>query len=94
MMSAERRTHRDTLQWALEAEDPGTDHVMGIMGRSVFFDVPGFDIIRDMIPEPMHLLDAGFMKTTCGRAFNSGTAHQTQPGYRRTNIAILDSYVK
>ena len=67
---------------------------MGITGKSVFFNVPEFDVITDILPEPMHLLDAGFMKNTCGRAFNSGSGPQTRPGYKRTNPSALNDYVR
>ena len=65
------------------------DHVYGITGKSVFFEAEGFDVIKDMMPEPMHLIDARFLKNTCCRTFNAGTAHQTKRGYRRTPTAKL-----
>ena len=94
MRSCERRTHNQTLLWANEVVETGATEVMGITGKSVFFNVPDFDVVQQMLPEPMHLLDAGFMKNTCGRAFNSGCGPQTKPGYKRTSICTLNDYVR
>lgn len=88
------RTHEETLQWANEAEENGLDHVNGIMGKSVFFEAPNFDVVQDMMPEPMHLLDCGFVKNTCMRTFNSGNAAQTIPGYRRSPSGKLSDEFK
>ena len=76
------RTHEETLQWANEAEENGLDHVNGIMGKSVFFEAPNFDVVQDMMPEPMHLLDCGFVKNTCMRTFNCGCLLYTSPSPR------------
>ena len=66
MRFSERRTHEETRTWANEAMEAQLDHVMGITGLSVFFEAPNFDVVLDMMPEPMHMLDGGFMKNTCG----------------------------
>ena len=94
MRFCERRTHDETRNWGTEAVESQVDHVMGITGESVFFEAPNFDVIHDMMPDPMHLLDMGFMKNTCGRTFNSGVQHQKEPGYRRTSVAKLIDLVK
>ena len=67
---------------------------MGLLEEVFFFEAPGFDVVRDMVPEPMHLLDRGFMKNTCGRTFKCGTGHQTEPGYRRTPSGKLSDKMR
>lgn len=87
------RTHEDTIRWAEEAETTG-DHSHGIIGQSVLMDFPRFDVVKDLVPEPMHLLDMGFMKNICGRIFNSGTAPQTKRGYKRSPTGKLSQLLR
>ena len=94
MRFSPRRTHAQTLTWAREAVNEQLDNVMGITGESVFFEAQDFDVVQDMLPEPMHLIDCGFMKNTCGRTFNSGATHQTDAGYRRCPTGELSDKVK
>ena len=95
MRFCDRRTHDDTSRWAAEALESEVDHVMGIMGESVFFEAESFDVVHDMQPDPMHLLDLGFMKNTCGRTFHCGGANpQTLAGYRRSPVGKLNDLVK
>ena len=94
MRDAERRTHEQTEQWANLVEDGEALDAYGITGKSVFFRASGFDVIQDLMPEPMHLLDAGLWKNTMGRVFQSGTSQQTRPGYRRQNIGQLTSLIR
>jgi hypothetical protein len=84
----EERTHENTMLWAEQAVQQG-GHVNGIVAKSIFATIPNFDVIKDMPPEPMHLLDTGFMKNTCLKMFNAGTSPQCKPGYRRTPIMKL-----
>ena len=92
MRFCDHRTHEQTLEWAEQAERDGMDHVYGITGKSVFFEAEGFDVVKDMLPEPMHLIDAGFTKNTC--TFHAGTAHQTRPGYRRAPTGNLSKEIR
>ena len=92
--NSERRTHDQTLEWANKIEEGEYTIKNGIYGKSPFFGVDGFDVVYDMLPEPMHLLDAGFMKNTMGRTFNSGTAPQCRPGYKRTNTKRLSKLIE
>ena len=94
MRFSQRRSHDQTLEWAEKAEDENLDHYMGITGRSVFFDAENFDVVWDMMPEPMHLIDGGFVKNTLGRTFNSGASHQTRLGYRRSPSAHLSELIR
>ena len=89
-----KRTHEETCVWARQAEEQQLDHVMGITGESVFFQVPGFDVVKDILPEALHMLDGGFMKNTCGRTFSGGSSHQTTPGYKRTSIDKLTNDIR
>ena len=93
MRFCQPRSHEQNLEWALTVAAGEKAELMGMTGRSLFFDAPNFDTVYDMMPETMHLMDGGFMKNTCGRAFNSGSGPQTRPGYRKTNIATLNGYV-
>ena len=94
MRFCERRTHEQTLQWAEQVDRGEYLEVYGITGKSVFFDAPGLDIVRDIAPETMHLLDGGFMKNTMGRTFDCGSAHQTRVGYRRVPITKLNDIIR
>ena len=94
MRFSERRTHEKNLEWGLSVEAGEASEIMGITGRSVFHDAPNFDIVHDMLPETMHLMDGGFMKNTCGRTFNSGTGHQTRMGYKRLNPDELSNLIR
>ena len=86
---AKERTHEETLIAANQIMSGECQEVKGVLGRSPFFDAKDFDVITDIIPEPMHLLDGGFAKAIASRVFNSGTSQQSEPGYRRTSIAEL-----
>ena len=94
MRFSERRTHERTLHWAERVAAGEWEDAYGIMGKSCFFNVPGFDVIQDILPETMHLMDGGFMKNTCGRTFHNGPGAQTRPGYRRTSIARLSELIR
>ena len=61
----------------------------GIVGRSVFFDALGFDVIRDMYPEPMHLMDGGFFKALMAKMFRVSNVQPHKAGYKRTSIVEL-----
>ena len=94
MRYSDRRTHEQNLEWALAVESGDCQELMGMTGKSVFFDAKDFDIVQDMLPETMHLMDGGFMKNTCGRTFNSGASHQTRMGYRRTQVSALSDLIR
>ena len=94
MRFSQRRNHDQTLEWANLVEGGEYQELYGIIGKSVFFDVDGFDIIKDIPPDPMHFLDGGLIKNTCGRVFNSGSSHQTQPGYKRASITKLSDMIR
>lgn len=94
MRFAKRRTHEDTLAWGEKAQAEAKEEVNGIFGKSIMFDVHGFNVIKDMFPEPMHLLDGGFMKNTCGRTFRQGKSAQTKDDYRRAPIDELNRLLK
>lgn len=83
MRFASARTHEETLEMAEKVEEEGLAEFSGVLGKSLLFDVPDFDIIKDVLPESMHLLDSGFVKNTCGRTLNNGTSAQTRSGYQR-----------
>lgn len=87
------RSHEDTLQWANEIENGLAEEINGIKGRSVLFDIPEFDIIHDVPPEPMHLIDGGFTKGLMARMFNVGTSNLHHPGYRRDNTVKLSEFL-
>ena len=88
------RTHEETLEWANIVDAGEAREINGIVGKSLLFDVPNFDVVWNTLPEAMHLLDLGFVKGLSGRVFNSGTAAQTMLGYRRTSIAELSNLVR
>ena len=94
MRFSPRRSHEETREWARQTVDSNLDNVMGITGESVFFEADGFDVVLDMLPEPMHLIDLGFMKNTCCRTFKSGTTPQTEFGYRRCDSSSLSAKIK
>lgn len=94
MRFAKPRTHQETLQWAELVEEEGLAEYNGILGKSLLFQIPDFDIINDVLPEAMHLLDGGFTKNTCGRTFNNGTSAQTKPGYKRSPVAPFSTIMK
>ena len=94
MRFSPRRTHEETVQWAEQAHSQGLDNVYGITGKSVFFGAEGFDVVNDILPEAMHLLDSGFMKNTCVRTFNAGTSHQTKAGYRRSLVGAMSDEMR
>ena len=83
------RTHEETLDLAESVASGEYTEMKGIMGKSPFFNAHDFNIIDQIIPEPMHLLDGGFTKNIAGRTFNSGTSQQSEPGYRRSPIGPL-----
>jgi hypothetical protein len=89
----EERTHVNTLAWADHAERTG-EPIYGITGRSIFFNIENFDVVKDMPPEPMHLMDAGFMKNTCLKIFNAGNSPQCKQGYRRTSITRMSNILR
>ena len=92
MLHVERRTHEQTLEWAEEAERTG-DSVYGIKAPSPFQEVPGFDLVRDMLPEALHWLDGGFTKNTMLRTFRGGGRPQTRENYRQTNSEELSRHL-
>lgn len=94
MRFSTRRNHLDTLEWAQEVENGSVAEKNGILGKSILFQVPGFDVIQDLLPEAMHLLDAGFMKNTCGRTFNQGKSPQTRSTYRRAPVEELSKRLR
>lgn len=94
MRHAPRRTHEQTLIWAEQVQNGEYEEIMGITGKSIFFDVENFDVVKGILPEPMHLMDGGFMKNTAGRTFRSGTAQQTRAGYRRSSSATLSTLIE
>ena len=94
MRFCEARTHEKNLEWAEEVSSGLYLDKFGITGKSIYFQVPGFDIVNDIPAEPMHLMDGGFMKNTMGRVFKSGTAHQTKEGYRRQSISRLTEMIR
>jgi hypothetical protein len=91
--NAEQRTHANTIIWAQQSLEEGR-HVFGITGQSVFSIIPDFDLIKDIPPEPMHLMDTGFMKNTCLKIFNAGSSPQCKDGYRRTPIGKLSDIIR
>ena len=94
MRDAERRIHEQTEQWVNQVEDGEALDAFGITRKSVFFRAPGFDVIQDLMPERMYLLDAGLWKNTMSRIFQSGASQQTRPGYWRQNIGQLTSLIR
>lgn len=94
MRFSERRNHEKTLEWAEEVEAGLVTEKNGIMGKSVLFQISEFDIVQDLLPEAMHLLDGGFMKNTCGRTFNQGKSPQTKAGYRRAPVTELSEILR
>ncbi len=60
----EPRTHRgvrDYLQ-GVDADEGAKSQGLGVVGDSPLMDVPGFDIVLNVPPEPMHLLYEGIVK--------------------------------
>ena len=89
MRNMKLRTHEDTVKWA----EKGTKEkdVYGIMGKSVFMEVvPNFDVVKDMLPEPMHLLDGGFFKNIMGKLYNVTAAKSHNVMYRRSKTDGLN----
>ena len=89
MRFSPERTHIETLIAANQVVAGEFQEVKGVIGKSAFFEAKDFDVINDIIPEPMHLMDGGFSKAIAGRVFNSGVSQQSEPGYRRTSVAEL-----
>ena len=94
MRFATQRTHEETLIAADQVSSGEYQDINGVIGKSAFFAAKDFDVIDDIPPEPMHLLDGGFGKAILSRTFNSGTSQQSEPGYRRTSIAELTSKIE
>ena len=89
MRFSQERTHEETLIAANQVISGEFQEVKGVIGKSAFFEAKDFNVITDIIPESMHLMDGGFAKAILGRTFNSGTSQQSEPGYRRTSIVEL-----
>jgi len=85
---SEKKTFQVLLSFSRQESFPS------VTGKSIFFDVENFDVVKGILPEPMHLMDGGFMKNTAGRTFRSGTAQQTRAGYRRTSSATLSTLIE
>ena len=47
------RTHEDTLRWAESVEEGLFTSVMDITGKSVFTTAHGFNLVHDILPEPI-----------------------------------------
>ena len=88
------RTHDETLLAADQIVAGEFSEIKGVIGKSPFFEARNFNVITDIIPEPMHLLDGGFAKALASRMFNSGSSQQSEPGYRRTSIAELTKKIE
>jgi hypothetical protein len=89
------RTHDQTLAWAETVEEGTFASMMGITGKSVFFGASGFDIVRDILPEPMHLLDGGMMKALCSRIFKSNAGTNMRiPNYKKTSTKLLSNLIR
>ena len=56
---AVKRTHQDTLQIASNLENLSYDDRKGVLGKSELFRLHGFNVIDQMLPEPMHLMCEG-----------------------------------
>ncbi len=54
-----RRTLEGTLTAAKLALEFGVDHINGVKGLSQLYLLPGFDIIRGVVPDYMHCLPIG-----------------------------------
>ena len=89
-----RRTHEQTVEWGTQAQAEAKEEVQGITGKSIFMEVEGFDLVKDILPEAMHLIDGGFMKNTCGRTFQNGQAPQTRKRYVRASTEVLTSILR
>ena len=94
MRFCEERTHEETLIAANQVQDGEFQEVKGVIGKSAFFEANDFNVITDIIPESMHLLDGGFAKAITGRVFNSGVSQQSEQGYRRSSIAELTKKIE
>ena len=94
MRYCEERTHEQTLEAANQIVAGEYSELKGVIGKSPFFEARNFNVITDIIPEPMHLLDGGFAKALASRMFNSGSSQQSEPGYRRTSIAQLTKRIE
>jgi hypothetical protein len=88
------RTHEDTLRWAESVEEGLFTSLMGITGKSVFTTAHGFMLVHDILPEPMHLLDGGFMKSMCAKIFKATTNTNIRiTNYRKTSTVLLSSLI-
>lgn len=67
---------------------------MGITGKSVFFNAEGFDVVKDILPEPMHLLDGGVMKAFCARIFKTTGTNMRIPNYKKTSTVMLSNLIR
>lgn len=62
VLPARQRTHDDMLRRANESSrrQPGAN--AGVTGRSALFDLDNFDVVKDIIVDPMHHLHEGLVK--------------------------------
>jgi hypothetical protein len=56
---AEARTHQGTLETALNTTRLTYEERKGVIGHSELFRLLEFDVINQMLPEPMHLMCEG-----------------------------------
>ncbi len=57
--TAAPRTHEGTLQVALCVDTLSYDDRKGVLGKSELFRLSEFNVINQMLPEPMHLMCEG-----------------------------------
>jgi hypothetical protein len=70
------RTHNQTLKFAEEAENTGSD-VFGVKGISVLYSIPRFDIVSDLNPEYMHCILLGVVRQFANLWFDAASHGKT-----------------
>ena len=70
------RTHNQTLKFAEEAENTGSD-VFGVKGISVLYSIPRFDIVNGLNPEYMHCILLGVVRQFANLWFDAASHGKT-----------------
>jgi hypothetical protein len=84
------RTHDETLEIANRLEELDQNDRKGVTGKSVLFDIQGFDVIKSMMPEYMHWACIGVVEKLVRLTFQLGEKPKTHRDYQRTSAERLN----
>lgn len=91
------RTKEDIEATAFYLDRIGEDEARGITGRSLLFDLPGFDIVQQLVPEYMHFVCIGVVKMLCNLSISvpKKTARPSKSSVRnKVAVEHLNSKLK